>query len=91
MHPGLAGSCGELSGIAERLRGQGLSLEWHMPRSLRLAPYVAVAEQARTRLALKVPGPEFPQVRPTAWSRGVAVCKTVGSAYVGSNPTPVTA
>ena len=22
--------------------------------------------------------------------RGVAVCKTVGSAYVGSNPTPAT-
>ncbi len=32
----------------------------------------------------------FAQVRCHAMGRGVAVCKTVGSAYVGSNPTPAT-
>ena len=32
----------------------------------------------------------FAQVRGYVMGRGVAVCKTVGSAYVGSNPTPAT-
>ena len=32
----------------------------------------------------------FPQVRGYMEVQGVAVCKTVGSAYVGSNPTPAT-
>jgi len=32
----------------------------------------------------------FAQVRGHVMGRGVAVCKTVGSAYVGSNPTPAT-
>jgi hypothetical protein len=49
----------------------------------------AVAEQAQTRLAENVEDPEYPQVRAIARARG-AVCKTVGSAHVGSNPTPAT-
>ena len=32
----------------------------------------------------------FVQVNGYVWWRGEAVCKTVGSAYVGSNPTPAT-
>jgi hypothetical protein len=32
----------------------------------------------------------FAQVRGYVMGRGAAVCKTVGSAYVGSNPTPAT-
>src|SRR5271163_3066768 len=31
-----------------------------------------------------------PQLRPHITNLGQAVCKTVGSAYVGSNPTPAT-
>jgi hypothetical protein len=33
---------------------------------------------------------EFGQLRSHSVGRGGVVCKTVGSAYVGSNPTPAT-
>ncbi len=35
-------------------------------------------------------GMEYPQVSGYSDGQAWAVCKTVGSAYVGSNPTPAT-
>ena len=44
----------------------------------------------RTASAQRMLSRSFMQVRGHVAARGGAVCKTVGSAYVGSNPTPAT-
>ena len=54
--------------------------------------HVRVVASARVLLrwhALVVPKPGRPHGRLPEWPKG-AVCKTVGTAYVGSNPTPAT-
>ena len=65
---------------------------WDMIQNLRradLAPSRAT-DATRTERGFHAAGNKKPQVSGYSDGRGSAHCKTVGSAYVGSNPTPAT-
>src|SRR5437763_13480140 len=71
-------------GPSRRTRRRGPPL-----RTRRSALYPPLTAQPRLRLFFSVPPALAAHGRLPEWPKG-AVCKTVGSAYVGSNPTPAT-